>query len=333
MIKEKIARDKIERYRPDMVFNESSLQMEGNHFLPENFPGKKTYILTDVPVLVKHESKLGPMIKSLDGFSNEDISNSVFYIYFNFDNEALPFLTRIRENGGIFIPPVLTGKIEYHSANSYAFDSIVTSQFKSHRISHVNPAVWNNICEALDITKKLKGDYVEIGVYRGGSALVAMNCIDFMRQDDIIEERKVYLMDTFDGFDYDEAQTSPDQIWKNTHKIFGAEETISYLKETFKDIDTNYELIKSNICKDNLPNDIKQIVVANIDVDMYEPTLDALNKVTDLIVSGGIIICEDAASTPGLYGGYLAMEEFLKSEKGQSYVKVFKGGQYFLIKS
>ena len=315
-----------------MIFDESSLQLEGNSFLPENFPGKNTYILTDVPELVSLESKLGPLIESLDGLSNDEISKSVFYIYFNFDNEALPSLKRIRENGGIFIPPTLTGKINYMVANSYAFDSIMSTKQKAHRTSHNNFDVCNNICEALDITKKLKGDFVEIGVFRGGSALMAMKFIDLMRQDNLIEERKAYLLDTFDGFNYEEAQTSPDQIWKNTHKVFGEEETKSYLNETFNDINTNYELVTNNICRDSLPSAIEKIVVANIDVDMYEPTLAALNKVTDLVVTGGIIICEDATSTPGLYGGYLAMEEFLESEKGKSYIKIFKGAQYFLIK-
>ena len=44
------------------------------------------------------------------------------------------------------------------------------------------------------------------------------------------------------------------------------------------------------------------------------------------------MICEDPASTPALYGALLTMEEFLESEEGSQYVKVFKKGQYFLVK-
>ena len=32
-----------------------------------------------------------------------------------------------------------------------------------------------NICEALEITKDMEGDYVEVGVYKGGTALTALN--------------------------------------------------------------------------------------------------------------------------------------------------------------
>jgi hypothetical protein len=320
------------RYFTENIFKGVNAQLEGNVFLPDQFPGKKTFILTDRPGLKIFEKDLGPLITSLDGFSDEEISNCVFYIYFNHDCDALSHLKRIKTFGGIFVPPVLTGKIEYHYANKWAFEALCATERKKDRISHVNINVWSNIAEALDITKNLEGDYVEIGVYLGGSALLAMNCIEFMRQDNAIKERKMVLIDTFDGFNYEEAQTSVDQIWKNTHKLYGVKATMDHIHETFKDNSISYLLLEGNICKDNLPDDVEKIVVANIDVDMYEPTLDALNKVTDLIVSGGIIICEDAASTPGLYGGYLAMEEFIESEKGQSYTKIFKGSQYFLLK-
>ena len=110
------------------------------------------------------------------------------------------------------------------------------------------------------------------------------------------------------------------------------EQTIKHVAETLTMVGVDCELFCCNICTNNLPEKIQKISVVNIDVDMYEPTIDALNKVSDLVVSGGIIICEDPSSTPALYGGYMAMNEFLESEKGKQYIKVFKGSQYFLIK-
>ena len=66
-----------------------------------------------------------------------------------------------------------------------------------------------------------------------------------------------------------------------------------------------------------MPADITKIALANIDVDMYDATLAGLRKVAPLIEPRGIIICEDPASTPGLYGAFVAMEEFLASEVGK----------------
>jgi len=337
MIKFKINESSFDNFRhpTHSILTSDSLRGQ-NYFnknlLPETFPNKKTYLLTDRKSLSYRSNELGPMIESLDDFTDEDIFNSVFYIFFNFDVDALPLLKRIRKAGGTYIPHLDADKVKYHHASRYALESFALTQMQAQRISHIHQNIWDNICEALDITKKLEGDYVEIGVYKGGSALLAMNCMDLMRVKGDIKERKAYLFDTFDGFNYEEAEGSSDIIWDKTHELFGVEETQSYLKETFKDVDTKYKLIKNNICKDDLPKDIEKIVVANIDVDMYEPTLDALNKVSDLVVKGGVVIVEDATSTPCLYGAYLAMEEFLETEKGQSFVKVFKDGQYFLIK-
>ena len=93
-----------------------------------------------------------------------------------------------------------------------------------------------------------------------------------------------------------------------------------------------FELIKSNICTDKLPSIIENIVVANIDVDLFDATKDALNKVAEKIVKGGIIIAEDPTSTPALIGAFYAMEKFLETSKGKKFMKLHLLGQYFLIK-
>ena len=107
---------------------------------------------------------------------------------------------------------------------------------------------------------------------------------------------------------------------------------IKYLKTIFKNY-YNYEIILSNICSDNLPYNIKNLSLVNIDVDMYEATLEALIKVSPIVSHGGIIICEDSVHTPSLYGAYYAMEKFLKTDEGKKYSKLHKIGQYFLIKN
>ena len=106
----------------------------------------------------------------------------------------------------------------------------------------------------------------------------------------------------------------------------------SYIKETFKEFN-NYELIKRNIIEDNIPDKIKKISLANIDVDLQEATYEALIKVSKRLSLNGIIMCEDPVHTPSLYGAKYAMEKFLKSDEGQGkYLKIFKKNHYFLIR-
>jgi len=90
-------------------------------------------------------------------------------------------------------------------------------------------------------------------------------------------------------------------------------------------------MVQSNICAEELPKQITKIAVANIDVDIYDATKAAMEKVAPLIVRGGIMICEDPTSTPGLYGASVAMHDFLETPQGRKFMPLFKGGQYFLI--
>ena len=156
-----------------------------------------------------------------------------------------------------------------------------------------------------------------------------------MKYSDI--KRRSYLLDTFDGFDYDEATNSCETHWNkenNHHKLGGAENIMSYLQNLlYRECpNQDFKLIKSNICSDELPESIEKIVVANIDVDLYDATRDALNKVAPKIVKRGIIISEDPTSTPGLIGAFYAMEKFLETPLGKKFMKLHLGGQYFLIK-
>jgi len=183
-----------------------------------------------------------------------------------------------------------------------------------------------NICEALEITKNVEGDYLEIGVYEGGSALTALNYLN-----QINLKKKTYLLDTFEGFNYKDSENSSDVIWHKSHFIDNEEKTKVFLKEILKDF-SNYELITNNICKDDLPEKIKSISLAHIDVDLYEATLEAIKKVSRRLSKNGIIMCEDPVNTPVLYGALYAMENFLKSEEGKGFIKIFKKNHYFLMK-
>ena len=85
-------------------------------------------------------------------------------------------------------------------------------------------------------------------------------------------------------------------------------------------------MFELDICAEELPAEITKISVVNIDVDMYEPTKIALTKVSPFVQVGGIIICEEATSTPALYGAGLALSEFCASEEGKKYIAFHKLG-------
>jgi macrocin-O-methyltransferase TylF-like protien len=183
---------------------------------------------------------------------------------------------------------------------------------------------FENIIQAIDASRPVAGDYLEIGVYKGSSAYVAL---DYMQRAGV--KRRCFFLDTFSGFDYAEAKTSSDAAWQNTH----GEATYEGAKSFLSRFQVPHEVIKANIVTDPLPASITAVALCNIDVDMYEAVLAALNKVAPLVSAGGIIIAEDQGHTPLLLGAYAAVTEFLESTAGKSFVPVqLLSGQMFLVK-
>lgn len=178
------------------------------------------------------------------------------------------------------------------------------------------------LAQMIQQTKKIKGDYVEIGVYRGDSARFA---VKYMRSLQL--QRKVWLLDTYEGFNYVEASESSDMRWQNTHDDTSIELVRKRVKE-----DQNINIVKSNIITDNLPDEIENIAVCNIDVDLYEAVQYALYKVKNRVVKGGVIIAEDYGHTPELLGAQLAIDEFYEENEDEWFKIVCTSGQCLLIR-
>lgn len=193
------------------------------------------------------------------------------------------------------------------------------------KLSHWDKDDFQNICQMIKLTKNLVGDYVEIGVYTGSSGNLAMCYMDNANI-----KRNCFFIDTFEGFNYNTAFTSFDSGFKGTHLI-DDRDIIPFLHKMLSRYKNKYKIIQSNICINELPSEIKKIAVCNIDVDMYEPTRDALNKIKNKIVKNGVIIVEDFGHTPALAGSNLAVREFLGVNK--NFLPIyFSSGQMVLFK-
>lgn len=265
------------------------------------------------------------LLNSLDNLSDEEVEDSAFYLFFGADEDCIDPITRIIRCGGIFVPPMDFSKTIYSGVSR----KVVNSILESNRILGTlfgGYDLHENLCQAVDMTQNVPGDFLEIGVFTGSSAITACT---HMRNRGI--QRRCWLMDTFEGFNYLESNVSADCIWGGTHKV--SENTkLERIHGLLKDVGQEITLVPGNICRDPLPAGIGKLALVNIDVDMYEAIEAGLQKVAPLVQKRGVIICEDAASTPSLYGAYVAMNEFLNSDLGKKFAKVFLRTQYFLIK-
>jgi hypothetical protein len=182
---------------------------------------------------------------------------------------------------------------------------------------------FEHIIQAIDITSEIEGSYVEIGVYKGDSAVLAL---EYMKQRGL--QRESWFLDLFEGFTSTETESSNDAFWLNSH----TDTSIEYVTGLLSSYKYTH-ILKTDITKNDLPAEINRIAVCNIDLDIYEATLAAFIKAAPRTAKNGIIICEDAGHTPFLGGAYLAVKEFLDSPEGQNFIPLnLLSGQMFFIR-
>ena len=299
---------------------------------------KNYFLLVDTNYKLHRVSKKKyKIISTTFNLQEEDFKDSLFCIALQNEEECLQELENIIQNKGHYRGASIEQNYyndgfsritSYRFTNTNCLIALNNTLENKGRIAHFNPIdliTHENICEGLELTKNIEGDYVEIGVFKGGSALTALK---YLKLGGI--KKFAYLLDTFEGFNYLDSKNSLDYSWHSTH--FVSKDIMNYIKSTLHEFD-NFKLIKTNIIEDNLSGEIKKISLANIDVDLQEATYEAILKVSKKLSINGIIMCEDPVSTPHLYGALYAMEKFLTSEEGRNkYLKLFKKNHYFLIK-
>lgn len=299
---------RINKYTIDKNIN----QLKGKY-------ANKIYLLTDLAEQIDICDVID--IKSIDILKDKE--NAIFVLAYNQDYLGLKAIAELRKyNLKYFaLEQYGTPQARYYHINEAAYHTLI-EEANNHPLLHYCPGDFENIFQAIEATKQLAGDYVEIGTFQGASARAVLNYLNRVHIN-----KKCYFIDTYEGFTYEEAQHTEDMLWTNSHtdtSILGVQTYLSGY--------SNFELIKSNIIQNELPRNIKNICVVNIDVDMYEAVKAALYKVKDRVVKNGIIIAEDYGHTPALIGAQKAVDEFLHENPDDFIPLYFSSGQMFLIK-
>jgi hypothetical protein len=288
---------------------------------------KHVFVLTDgCPIYdIDFISSTDGLLTNLDHLSDETIGNSAFYVWFSVDENCVEPVRRIIKCGGLFIPPMSFDKHQYHRTSRYVTESINEANNRTGGVYGLYQ-LFENICQAVDITQDVEGDFLEMGVFTGSSALTAMI---HMRNRGI--QRKCWLMDTFEGFTYNEATASSDIIWGGTH-LQNVNSQIESLQNKMAGVGQDYSFVVGNVIADPIPPEIKKLALVNVDVDLYDATKAALEKSSPFVQKGGVIMCEDSTATPALYGAFVAMSDFLNTDEGKKYFRVYTTTHHLLLK-
>lgn len=158
---------------------------------------------------------------------------------------------------------------------------------------------------------KVKGDIVELGVFKGISLIRIAQIRDILKL-----KKKIYGFDTFKDFPSSKnSHEYEKQFPKYFKKIVGKPITRKKLEVILKKKQlNNIKLIEGDIFKSLSILKKKKIKISmlHLDLDLEEATLYALNTLFKFISKGGIIILDDYKIHPGIKR---AADKALKNKK------------------
>ena len=162
-------------------------------------------------------------------------------------------------------------------------------------------------------TRKIPGDFVECGVWRGGSALVAA-----LTMRELGDMRPLYLYDTFEGMtkptdkDVDlEGGRAADYIVElgdDGRWCYAAERDVRHIFES-RGFTSGVNLIRGDVLQTLREVRPQSISVLRLDTDWYESTKLELELLYPLISPGGVLIIDDYGHWEG---SRAAVEEYFE---------------------
>lgn len=179
--------------------------------------------------------------------------------------------------------------------------------------------------ELYKLTKNIVGSIFECGVGGGGGLFNWILCKEILEPYN--HTKKIVGFDTFSGFSSIHSKDKPKKIKNNNLKKMGLNyNNYEEIKNLVRNANKNsplphiemYKCIKGDISK-TLPKYLKEnpetfISILYLDMDMYEPTLEAL-KSSYKNMSKGSIICFDEINHEFWPGESLAVKDFFDIKK------------------
>ncbi|MCW8830322.1 MAG: TylF/MycF family methyltransferase [Gammaproteobacteria bacterium] len=171
------------------------------------------------------------------------------------------------------------------------------------------------------LDKNIKGDIVELGVYKGLTAKLIHH---------YMPERKLHLFDTFEGF----SERSVVAENNNTgHKISGkhfSDTSLDAVKSYISQKNNNISFYKGYF-PETIPENFGDIEFAfvHLDADLYEPIFEALKFFYSRMVKNGMIMVHDYNAWPG---ARKAVDDFFSDKNELPIPMPDKSGSVLVVK-
>lgn len=132
----------------------------------------------------------------------------------------------------------------------------------------------------------VNGEVAELGVYKGEFAQYL---------NDIFYDRRLYLFDTFEGFDVRDINIEENQSYSESKVGDYYNNDIEYVLEKMRYRDNC--VVKKGYFPESAVDVQEKFCLVSIDVDLYKPILDGLEFFYPKMVKGGYILIHDYNST------------------------------------
>lgn len=168
-------------------------------------------------------------------------------------------------------------------------------------LSYINLFFLQELAQRLE-REKIPGDFVECGVYRGGSAGVLG--YEAIRSK---FSRKLWLYDSFAGMP-ETVEKDDDSSRALTGSYIGSEQQTRRIMHRLKVPEEQYTIVVG-LFEDTFPvAEQVEIALLHIDCDFYSPVKLSLEKFYELVQPGGYVLLNDYGY---FQGSRLATDEFI----------------------
>lgn len=158
----------------------------------------------------------------------------------------------------------------------------------------------NNLQSCVEdvIQRRVPGDLIETGVWRGGACIFMRGILRAYG----VKDRRVWVADSFEGLPRPDPEKYPVDAGDVHHQIKLLAISLEEVQSNF----SRYGLLDDQVCflkgwfKDTLPAaPCKRLAVVRLDGDMYESTMDGLTHLYPRLAAGGYLIVDDFGAVPG----------------------------------
>ena len=150
--------------------------------------------------------------------------------------------------------------------------------------------------------KKVPGCVAELVVYKGEFARRINTCFP---------DRKLFLFDTFEGFDNRDVEKEIERDFSNKLKVAANDFTVTSVEMVLRKMPHRENcIVKKGFFPETPPGIEEQFAFLIIDPDLYEPIYQGLLFFYPRLERGGYIFVHDCNNA--MYGGKAAVERFSK---------------------